>query len=425
LYWNVLNLFGEIKHGLAKAAGERDGQVASLGLDAWGVDYALLDRAGHLIGNPHHYRDSRTDGILDQAFAIVPREEIFEQTGIQFMQINSLYQLLAMSLSRSPKLEVASTFLMMPDLFNYWLTGHRVCEYTDASTSQCYDPRRGMWAYPLLEKLNLPRHIFPEIVQPGTDLGYLMPAVAEELGISNSISVIAPGCHDTASAVAAVPMDEGAEANSAYISSGTWSLVGVEMDAPVINAQSLAYNFTNEGGVQNTIRLLKNVTGLWVVPECRRTWAHQGEALSYAELTHLAGQAAPFSAMIDSDDPSYLAPGDMPARIREYCQRTGQTPPDDNGAFVRCALESLALKYRWVIDKAEELIGRPITTLHIVGGGTQNRLLNQFAANATGRPVITGPVEATAIGNILLQMLALGQIGSLAEGRALVRKSFP
>ncbi|MBI1880203.1 MAG: rhamnulokinase, partial [Chloroflexi bacterium] len=389
------------------------------------VDYALLDRAGHLIGNPHHYRDSRTDGILDQVFAIAPREEIFEQTGIQFMQINSLYQLLAMSLRKSPKLEVAATFLMMPDLFNYWLTGHRVCEYTDASTSQCYDPRRGMWAYPLLEKFGLPRHIFPEIVQPGTDLGYLIPAVAEELGIGDSISVIAPGCHDTASAVAAVPMADGAEANSAYISSGTWSLVGVETDAPVINAQSLAYNFTNEGGVQNTIRLLKNVTGLWVVQECRRTWTQQGEELSYPDLTQLAGQAIPFGALIDSDASSFLAPGDMPNRIREFCQRTGQTPPNDKGAFVRCALESLALKYRWVIDKAEELIGRPITTVHIVGGGTQNRLLNQFAANATGRTVITGPVEATAIGNILMQMLAMGQIGSLAEGRALVRNSFP
>jgi rhamnulokinase len=425
LYWNVLSLYTEIKRGLAKTYTESEGQLTSLGLDTWGVDFALLDRAGHLIGNPHHYRDSRNDGMLEKAFAIIPREEIFEQTGIQFMQINALYQLLSMSLHKSPKLEVATTLLMMPDLFNYWLTGRRVCEYTDATTSQCFDPRRGSWAYPLLEKLNLPTHIFPAIVQPGTELGYLLPDVADEAGVSRNISVIAPGCHDTASAVAAVPMAEGAERSSAYISSGTWSLVGVETGEPVINAQSLAYNFTNEGGVDNTIRLLKNVTGMWPVQESRRIWAQAGEEISYADLTRMAQEAAPFAALINADDPLFLPPGDMPARIRDYCGRTGQSAPDSKGALVRCVLESLALKYRWVIDKAEELIGRPVTTVHIVGGGSQNRLLNQFAANATGRPVVTGPVEATAIGNILMQMLAVGQIRSLAEGRALVRKSFP
>ncbi len=425
LYWNVLNLFTEIKHGLAKAFSGSGGQLASLGLDTWGVDFALLDRAGHLIGNPHHYRDRRTDGILEKAFALVPREEIFEQTGIQFMQINSLYQLLSMSLIKSPKLEVATTLLMMPDLFNYWLTGRRACEYTNATTSQCFDPRQGNWAYPLLEKFGLSTHIFPAIVQPGTELGHLLPDVADETGVSRTISVIAPGCHDTASAVAAVPLAEGAEAASAYISSGTWSLVGVETKEPVINAQSLAYNFTNEGGVANTIRLLKNVTGLWVVQECRRTWAQAGEELSYADLTQLAGEAKPFVALIDPDDPLFLAPGDMPARVREFCLRTGQTPPDSKGGFIRCALESLAFKYRWVIEKAEELVHHPIKTVHIVGGGSQNRLLNQFAANATGRPVVTGPIEATAIGNILMQMLAVGQLSSLQEGRAVVRRSFP
>lgn len=425
LYWNVLGLFGEMKRGLAKAAGEAGGELASLGLDTWGVDFALLDRNGELIGNPHHYRDSRNDGMLDKGFAIVPRQEIFDQTGLQFMQINSLFQLLAMKLQKSPALETATTFLMMPDLFNYWLTGQKVCEYTDASTSQCYDPRKGAWALPLLEKFGLPTQMFPGIVQPGTRLGSLLPVIAEELGINQSIAVIAPGCHDTASAVAAVPMSEGTEANSAYISSGTWSLVGVETNEPVINAQSLAYNFTNEGGVQNTIRLLKNVTGMWLVQECRRTWAQQGEELSYADITRLAGEAKPFAALVNPDDPSFLAPGDMPARIREFCRCTGQTPPADKGAIVRCALESLAFKYRWVIEKLEELNNRPITTVHIVGGGTQNRLLNQFAANATGRTVVTGPVEATAIGNILMQMLAMGQIGSLREGRAIVRGSFP
>lgn len=425
MYWNVLSLYTEIKHGLARAYADSGSQVTSLGLDTWGVDFALLDRAGHLIGNPHHYRDSRNDGMVEKAFEIVPREEIFEQTGIQFLQLNSLYQLLSMSLHKSPKLEVASSLLMMPDLFNYWLTGRRACEYTDATTSQCFDPRRGTWAYPLLEKLGLPTHIFPAIVQPGTELGHLLPGVADEVGVSRTISVIAPGSHDTASAVAAVPVAEEAENSFAYISSGTWSLVGVETTSPVITPQSLAYNFTNEGGVENTIRLLKNVMGLWLVQECRRTWAQQGQEHSYAELAELAAQAAPFAALVEPDDASFFAPGDMPARIRDFCLRTGQTPPDSKGGFIRCALESLAFKYRWVIEKTEELTGRPVTTVHIVGGGSQNRLLNQFAANATGQPVVAGPVEATAAGNVLMQLLAAGQISSLREGRALVRKSFP
>ncbi len=425
LHWNVLGLFSEMKRGLAKTISEAGGELAALGLDTWGVDFALLDRVGNLIGNPHHYRDSRTDGMLEKAFAIVPREEIFEQTGLQFMQINSLFQLLAMALQKSPALEMTATFLMMPDLFNYWLTGHKVCEYTDASTSQCYNPRRGTWAMPLLGKFGLPTHIFPAIVQPGTELGQLRSSVTAELGLSQNISVIAPGCHDTASAVAAVPVGEVDEGSYAYISSGTWSLVGVETTSPVINAQSLTYNFTNEGGVQNTIRLLKNVAGLWLVQECRRTWAQQGQDLSYADLTRLADEAAPFSALVNPDDSLFLAPGDMPARIREFCQRTGQTPPPTKGVLIRCALESLAFKYRWVIEKLEELINRPIKVVHIVGGGTQNRLLNQFAANATGRTVVTGPVEATALGNILMQMLAMGQISSLREGRAVIRRSFP
>jgi rhamnulokinase len=424
LYWNVLSLFAEIKRGLAKTVAQYGRDLSALGLDTWGVDFALLDGNGDLMGNPHHYRDSRNDGMVERLAELVPREEVFEQTGIQFMQLNSLCQLLAMSLQKSPALETAATFLMVPDLFNYWLTGRKVCEYTDASTSQCYDSRRVQWAIPLLEKLHLPAHIFPQVVQPGTELGLLLPEVAEETG-AGPIPVIAPGSHDTASAVAAVPVAETAETSFAYISSGTWSLVGVETDTPVITPQSLAYNFTNEGGVQNTIRLLKNVMGLWLVQECRRTWAQQGQELSYVELADLAREAIPFAALIEPDDTSFLAPGDMPARMRDFCLRTGQLPPATKGGFIRCALESLAFKYRWVIDKAEELTNRSVTVVHIVGGGSQNRLLNQFAANATGRPVVTGPVEATAIGNILMQMLAVGQIGSLREGRALVRRSFP
>jgi len=272
--------------------------------------------------------------------------------------------------------------------------------------------------------LGIPTHIFGQIIQPGTQLGTLLPAIAEETG-AGEVPVIAPGCHDTASAVAAVPVAEADLDRFAYLSSGTWSLLGVELTAPVINDQSLAYNVTNEGGVQNTIRLLKNLGGLWIVQECRRVWAAQGEEYSFAQLTDMAAQAPPFAALIDPDDPEFLAPGDMAARIVDFCRRTGQTPPTGKGSFIRVALESLALKYRWVVEKLEELTRRPIEVVHIVGGGTQNRLLNQFAANATGRRVVTGPIEATALGNILLQMLAMGQINSLNEGRELVRRSFP
>ncbi len=425
LHWNALNLFSEMKHGLAKAVNELDSELSAFGLDTWGVDFGLLDRAGNLIGNPYHYRDSRTDGMVGKSFEIVPREEIFAQTGIQFMQLNTLFQLLAMAQQKSPALEIADSLLMMPDLFNYWFTGRKCNEFTIASTSQCFNMQQNQWATPLLEKLGLPAHIFQEVIQPGTELGSLLPTIAKKVGLSCDLPVIAPGCHDTACAVAAAPVAKADVDEFAYLSSGTWSLMGVETAAPVIDEKSLAYNFTNEGGVQNTIRLLKNIMGLWLVQECRRTWAQEGDELSYDELTHLAAKAAPFAALLDPEDDSFLAPGDMPARIRDFCRRTGQTPPESKGAFIRGILESLALKYRWVVDKLEEMTGRPITVVHIMGGGTQNRLLNQFAANATGRRVITGPVEATAIGNILLQMLALGRINSLDEGRAIVKRSFP
>jgi rhamnulokinase len=277
----------------------------------------------------------------------------------------------------------------------------------------------------MLAKLGVPTHIFLDVIQPGTTIGALLPAIGEEVGAKDEIPVIAPGCHDTASAVAAVPVADANQANYAYISSGTWSLMGAEIPAPVINERSLAYNFTNEGGVAQTIRLLKNLSGLWLVQECRRTWANQGQSLSYDELTHLAAAAPAFVALVDPDDAAFFAPGDMPGRIGEFCVRTGQTPLDSKGGVVRCALESLALKYRWGLERLEELTGRPIEVIHIVGGGSQNRLLNQFTANATGKRVVTGPIEATAIGNILLQMLAVGRLGSLSEGRDLVRRSFP
>ncbi len=420
LHWDILRLFSELKQGLAKAVHEQGAGLVSLGLDTWGVDFALIDRAGALLGNPYHYRDPRTDGMLEEAFRRVPREEIFEETGIQFMQINTLCQLLAMVIQGSPLLTVADTLLMIPDLLNYWFTGQKVSERTIASTSQCLNPTTGRWARAMMDRMGIPSHIFPEIVEPGTVLGHLLPAIVDETGAGN-ISVVAPGCHDTASAVAAVPAES---KHYAYISSGTWSLMGAEVTSPVITPKSRQFNFTNEGGVCNTIRLLKNIAGMWLIQECRRTWMAAGEGLSYQEITQMAGAAPSFTAIINTDASEFLAPGDMPARIRDYCAHTGQPVPETRGALVRIVLESLALKYRWTLERLEELLGYRLDTLHIVGGGSRNLLLNQFTADAIGRPVIAGPVEATAIGNVLMQLLALGHIASLGEGREVVRRSF-
>jgi rhamnulokinase len=420
LHWDVLRLWAEIKQGMALAARDYGAGLAGLGLDTWGVDFALLDREGGLVANPHHYRDSRTDGMIEEAFRRVPRAEIFEQTGIQIMPINGLYQLLSMVVSRSPALEVARTFLTIPDLFNYWLTGRMVCEFSNATTTQCYDPRRRDWARPLLDGLGIPTAIFPAIVPSGTVLGRLLPSVAEETGLGD-LPVVAPACHDTGSAVAAVPA---AGPGFAWISSGTWSVMGAELPAPVIDTQSLAFNITNEGGVCGTFRFSKNVMGLWLVQECRRTWARQGEEYSYDDLTRMAAQAAPFQAVVDPDYGEFLRPGDMPARVHAYCQATGQAAPESKEAIIRCLLEGIALKYRWVLERLEEIVGRRLDPIHIVGGGTRNRLLSQFTADATGRRVVTGPAEATAAGNVMVQAMALGHVASLDEARAVVRDSF-
>jgi rhamnulokinase len=419
LHWDMLRLWAEIKTALGLAA-RRVGPPASVGIDTWGVDFGLLDRHGALIGNPFHYRDGRTDGLLTEAFRRLPREQIFEHTGSQFMQINTLYQLLALVVQESPALQIAQTFLAIPDLLNYWLCGRRACEFTNATTTQCYDPRKCDWSWPLLEALGIPARIFPEVVQPGTILGALREEVAREAGCG-PVRIVAPACHDTGSAVVAVPATG---RGFAWISSGTWSIMGAETRAPVVNAASLKYNFTNEGGVEGTWRFSKNIMGLWLVQECRRAWARAGEELSYADITRLAGEAAPFGAVIDPDDADFLKPGDMPARIQAHCRRVGQPVPDTRGAIVRCVLESLALKYRWVLERLEEMLGERLEPVHIIGGGAQNRLLDQFTADATGRPVVAGPVEATAIGNALMQAVALGDIAGLDEARAVVRHSF-
>ena len=418
LRWDVLHLWHEVKAGIALAA--RRFPLASLGVDGWGNDFALLDRNGALMGNPFHYRDSRVDGMFDVAFQRVPRQQIFAQTGIQFMQINTLYQLLAMVTAQSPTLEAAQTFLTIPDLFNYWLSGERCCEFTNATTTQCFDPQQRTWALDLLAALGIPTNLFGAVCEPGTWLANLSAGVAAEIGVP-AIPVIAPACHDTGSAVVAVPAES---ADFAWISSGTWSILGCEAAQPAMDARALAYNFTNEGGVFGTWRVSKNIMGLWLVQECRRTWQQQGEDLSYDDLTHLAAAARPFLAVLDPDDDSFLLPGDMPARIRQYCARTAQTVPQTKGEIVRVALEGIALKYRLVLERMEEITGKHFTPIHIVGGGSRNQLLNQFTADSTRRPVVAGPVEATAIGNILMQSVTLGELGSLADARRVVRASF-
>ncbi len=428
LYWDLPRLFGEIKMAVAKVVNSRS-TLDGIGVDTWGVDFGLVGRGDTLLGNPVHYRDVRTEGMLEAAFARIPRERIYEITGLQFLPFNTVYQLLALRQVRSPLLDVAETLLMMPDLFGWLLTGERAGERTDASTTQLLDPRTGKWSEELCQALDLPRAILPNLIEPGSELGPLRKSVAEEVGITQSVNVIVPGTHDTASAVAAVPAP-GAPSSSAppdwcYLSSGTWSLLGVEVLHPVINAETMRYNFTNEGGVAGTTRLLKNIMGLWLVQESRRTWARTGREMTYEELTARAQVAPPFSALVDPDNSSFLSPGDMPSRLAAFCTRSGQPPPRDEGAFVRCCLESLALKYRWTIERLESILGITIKTIHVVGGGTKNTLLCQFTADACGRPVHAGPVEATAIGNILMQAIGRKKLGTIADLRSVVARSFP
>jgi rhamnulokinase len=420
LYWDVLRLFDEMKQGLRLAAQTYGNDIAGAGIDTWGVDFGLLGPNDVLLENPHCYRDARTDGMMEEAEKIVPHAEIYDQTGIQFMSFNTVYQMLSISRTNPWMLDTAKTMLLMPDLLNFWFTGSKVAEFTEATTTQFYNPREGGWAKSLLQKLNIPTHFLPEIVQPGTVIGKLRGTVAAETGAAE-IPFVEPATHDTGSAVAAVPATGHCHA---YISSGTWSLMGVESKQPIINDKALDFNVTNEGGVAHTFRVLRNIMGLWLVQECRRTWALQGKEMSYAKLTEMAAAAQPFRSIVDPDDPSFLRPGDMPSRIREFCKKTNQPVPEDEGAVVRCALDSLALKYRWVLERLEQLMGTKLQPIHMVGGGTQNRLLCQLTANTTGVPVVAGPIEATAIGNILVQAIGLGHISSIEEGREIVRKSF-
>lgn len=417
-YWDILRLYEEMRTGLRKAT--QDGKkLDGLGFDTWGVDYGLLDAQDELLGNPRCYRDERTQGMFDETFKRVPREEVFEQTGLQFMELNTLYQLVAMRLQNAPQLEMAKTFLTMPDLFNFWFTGQKTCEFSNATTTQFYNPRNKNWAYDLLNKLDIPTAMLPEIVQPGTVLGKTRNALNQNLGIA-PIDVIAPACHDTGSAVAAVPLGS---PDDIYISCGTWALMGAEIAEPAINPKALEHNFTNEGGICGTFRFLKNITGLWLVQECRRVWNLAGKNYDWTHLTALADAAQPLMSFIDPDHADFGTPGDMPQRIQQACQKNATPVPETDGAIIRTALESLALKCRYTLNQLEDALGKTMGNIHIVGGGIQNTLLCQLIANATGRAVLAGPIEATAMGNILVQAMAKGQIASHTELREIVRNS--
>jgi len=416
LHWDAPRLWFEV----LKALGSVEPlELSGIGVDAWGVDYALLGERGELLQNPYHYRDRRTEGVMEEVFERVPREEIYRATGIQFMPINTLYQLFAAHRDTPGLLAAAKQLVTIPDLFHYWLTGNAVCEFTNATTTQLVDPVRRNWATDLIERIDLRVDLPAAIVEPGTILGTVLPNIAS--GSLAGTTVIAPACHDTGSAVAAITARDG----TAFLSSGTWSLIGTELDAPIVSSRALKLNFTNEGGVCGTTRLLKNVMGLWMLQGCKNAWSAQRHCGDYRELVELASREPAFRHLVDPDDESFLRAPDMPGAIDEFCRKTHQASPPSPGAYVRCVLESLVLKYRLVLRSLEQLSEKPIQQIRVIGGGSKNRLLNQFTADATGKRVIAGPAEATALGNISVQILATGEAASLGEVRALVDRSFP
>jgi rhamnulokinase len=419
-YWDLPYLFSELKKGLTAASRQGHSDLAAIGVDTWGVDYGLLGEQNCLLGHPYAYRDSRTEGMMDAAFAKVPAKEIYDYTGIQFMSFNTIYQLYSMLHTGHPLLPLARRLLFMPDILNFLMTGEMACEYTIASTSQLLNARTRTWEPELINRLGLPLNLFGPLVEPGTVIGPLLASVQQEVELP-AIDVVATSSHDTASAVAAVPARGG---NWAYLSSGTWSLIGIEASSPTIDDRSYAAGFTNEGGVENTIRFLRNVMGMWLFEQCRARWEKNGEKNSYNELIEMANQARPFKCIINPDDARFLNPPDMPQAIASFCQDSKQPAPQSKGEFVRTVLEALALKYRFVLEQIQSMRGMRLDALHIVGGGSQNDLLNQFTANATGLPVIAGPVEATALGNVVVQAMAKKIVGSLGEARELISRSF-
>ena len=422
LRWDVLRIFEELKIGLHKVA-QRRVPVTSISVDSWGVDYVLINAVHPMLSPPFHYRDARTESTYDRVLASVGSELIFSETGIQFMTINTIYHL-ASDVEKSPALlEVADCFLTIGDYFNYLFSGVPRVDESNASTTQLYNPRSRAWSDTVIRRCGIPRRIFPQIVAPGTVLGPLLEEVAAETGLkADEVRVVVTCSHDTGAAVAAVPAENGDD--WAYLSSGTWSLLGLELPQPLISEKVRERNFTNEAGYGGTTRFLKNIVGLWILQESRREWVRQGLELDYATLTREAENAEPFRSLIDPRATRFLKPGEMPQKIATYCSETGQPAPETPGQFVRCILESLALLYRVTLEEMEQLTGRTVVRLHIVGGGSQNALLNQFASNALQRQVVAGPAEATAIGNVLIQAIALGGLASLPALRKCVRNSF-
>ncbi len=420
LYWDILRLLHEVKQGVSRAH-RAFPAIASMGIDAWAVDFGLLDANGELLANPVHYRDVQTAGVARAVGDLLGERWLFERTGIQIMDINTIYQLHAQALRDSVPLREAQSLLLIPDLLRYLLTGRRVGEYSNASTTQLLNLRTRDWDPEILHRLGLRTSLFSEIVQPGTPVGSLSAAVCAELGVP-SIPVIAVAEHDTASAVAATPAET---EDFVYLISGTWSLMGTELAQPIVTDEALRLNFTNEGGFGRTFRFLKNIMGLWLLQECRRAWEQDGERLSFSEMTQISERAAPFRCFVDPDDPMFLRPAHMPRQIQEFCRETGQDAPQSGGEVVRCVMESLALKYRYVFDRIMSLTKQRYSGLHIVGGGVNNQVLCQYTANAVGIPVWAGPDEASSLGNLLVQWIAAGRIADLREGRAIVRKSFP
>jgi len=426
IFWDILGIFNEIKKGLKKAFKKYPNQIVSMGIDTWGVDYVLLDGDGDPLGNPYHYRDKRTDNIMEEVFSIIPKKKIFTETGIQFMQINTIYQLYSFAKNKPQVFENAKYFLTIPDLLNYWLTGIIKNEYSIATTTQLYNPIKKDWSTKILNKLGFKREIFGEIIMPGAKLGRLLPTIAREIGADSEVEVVAPACHDTGSAVAAVPVED--NINYAYISSGTWSLLGIETPEPIINEKSFKFNFTNEGSADGGFRFLKNVTGFWIIQECKKFWDEKVKSYSYDELTEIALKYGPADFRIDPDDSKFLKPGliddNMPDRIKAYCQETGQKVPETPAEIVRGVIESLADKYTETIKMIEEITNRTLNEIYIIGGGCRNGLLCQLVADATGLPVFAGPVEATAIGNLMIQAISMGEIDSIAQGRKIIRKYY-
>ncbi len=418
--WDILRIFHEIKTSIRNCANSDDRDIASIGIDTWGVDFGFLNKNGHLIGSPVHYRDVRTVGMPQKSTAVVSADEVYGITGIQVLELNSLYQLLAIQKDNPELFDIAEDMLFVPDLLNYFLTGVKQTEYTIASTSQLLDANTREFSRELIKKFGLPEKLFGKVVAPGTTVGDLLPSLSEEFG-GITPKVVSVAAHDTGSAVLAVPAKSD---KFIWLSSGTWSIMGTETKDPVISEKSKEYNFTNEGGYGGTIRFSKNITGLWVEQESKRQWEREGEKVSFAELATMAAASEPLKCFIDTDDPRFGVPGNVPKRIAEYCKETGQYVPQTKGEIVRCILESLAMRYRYTCECIDEMCGERMPAINIVGGGIKEQQLCQFAANACNRPVYAGPVEATAIGNIAAQAIALGEIKDMWEARQIVANSF-